>query len=126
MDTVLNDGRMAGYGVYDLWEFFEYGERVSCRNLRVFLHFLASSGTRRVEVTGVLEEFGAAFRVEGPIGDDGMTGLLEYQLTPDETRSFGPEEAEILHAAISRGELPEEYGTPEKVARVLGLRRELA
>lgn len=125
MDTILNEGKVAEYGAYDLWEFFEYGERVSCKTPGVFLHFLASSGTRKVEVTGVLEDFGAAFRVEGPIGDYGIPGLLEYQLTPDEARGFCPEEASILLEAISRGDLPEGYGTPEKVARVLGLRREL-
>ena len=127
MGTVLDSNRVsAEYGAYNLWEFFEYGERVSCRNPRVFLHFLASSGSRGVEVTGVLEDFGAAFRVSGPIGDDGTQGLLEYQLTIGEARSFDAEETEILLSAVARHELPEKAGTCEKVARVLGLRKQLA
>lgn len=125
--TVLDSNKASvEYGAYNLWELFEYGERVPCKNPRVFLHFLASSGSRRVEVTSVLADFGAAFKVSGPIGDDGTQGLLEYQLTLGEARCFGAEETEILLSAIARDELPERAGTAESVARVLALRRQLA
>ena len=127
VDTVLDSNKASvEYGAYNLWEFFEYGERVSCKNLRVFLHFLVSSGSRRVEVTSVLEEFGVAFRIQGPTGDDGTPGLLEYQLTLGEARSFGAEETEVLLSAIARDESPERAETAENVARVLGLRKQLA
>lgn len=126
METTLSGGRATVHGGYNLWELYEYGERVSCRNPSVFLHFLASAGTRRVEVTGVMDGCGVSFRVEGPIGDDGRPGLLEYQLTGTEASSFTPAEVEVLLAAILRYELPERSGAAESVVRALGLERETA
>lgn len=102
MDTARSTQLVAGYGAYDLWELFEYGERVSCRNPRVFLHFLASAGTRRLSLQSVVDGCGASFRLEGPVGDDGVTGLLEYQLTAGETReSLGDDERGLLVSLIA-------------------------
>lgn len=126
METTLSGGRATVHGGYDLWELFEYGERVSCKNPYVFLHFLASGGTRRVEVTGVMDGCGVSFRVQGPIGDDGRPGLLEYQLTGTEASSFTPAEVEVLLGEVSRHELPERSGAAESVARALGLSRDTA
>lgn len=124
MNTARSTGLVAGYGVYDLWELFEYGERAVCKNPRVFLHFLASAGTRGVCVESIVEGCGASFRVEGPIGDGGVAGLLEYQLTADETReSFGEEERDLLLSLIEiHGDRPEPGGAASsRVARALGI-----
>lgn len=124
MDTAQSTGLVAGYGVYDLWELFEYGERAVCKNPRVFLHFLASAGTRRLSVESIVEGCGASFRLEGPVGDDGVTGLLEYQLTAGEAReSFGEEERDLLVSLIAiHGDRPEPGGAvSSRVARALGV-----
>lgn len=124
MGTVRSLELKAGYGAYDLWELFEYGERVSCRNPRVFLHFLASSGTRRASVESVVEGCGVSFRVEGPIGDDGVAGLLEYQLTTSEARgNFNEDELDLLISMIAiHGDRPEPGGAVSpRVARALGV-----
>ena len=124
MGTVRSLDLIAGYGAYDLWELFEYGERVSCGNPRVFLHFLASPGTRGASVGSVVEGCGVSFRVEGPIGDDGEAGLLEYQLTAGEARdSFAEEELDLLISLIAiHGDRPEPGGAVSaRVARALGV-----
>lgn len=124
METARSPRLATGYGDHDLWELFEYGERVSCSNPRVFLHFLASSGTRRLSVESLVEGCGAAFRVEGPVGDDGVAGLLEYRLTVGEAQeSFGQEEQALLLTLIAiHGDRPEPGGAiSPAVAGVFGL-----
>lgn len=123
METARSIGVTTEYGAHDLWELFEYGERVACKNPRIFLHFLASAGTRRLSVESIVEGCGASFRVEGPIGDDGVAGLLEYQLTVGETQSFGDEERELLISMISiHGDRPEPGGAVSpRVAHALGV-----
>lgn len=124
MGTARSAGLVAGYGARDLWELFDYGERVVCRNPRVFLHFLASAGTRRLHAESIVDGCGVSFRVEGPIGDDGVAGLLEYQLTAGEAREgFGEEERELLLALIAiHGDRPEPGGAiSSRIARALGV-----
>lgn len=124
METARSTQPVTGYGAHDLWELFEYGECVPCNNPRVFLHFLASAGTRRLSAESIVEGCGVAFNVEGPVGDDGVTGLLEYQLTVGEVReSFGDEERDLLSALIAvHGDRPEPGGAiSPRVAHALGL-----
>lgn len=124
MGTARSAELAAGYGAYDLWEFFEYGDRAVCKNPQVFLHFLASAGTRRLFVDSLVEGCGVSFRVEGPIGDDGVAGTLEYQLTAGDAReSFGEAERELLFSLIAiHGDRPEPGGAvSSRVAAALGV-----
>lgn len=88
---------------YDLWEFWDYGERIECTNPRTLLHFLSSAGTQTVKVTGVIEGIGATFELAGPVDDAGEQSLLVCCLDTAEARAELDEaEAVLMVRAVTR------------------------
>lgn len=65
-----------GYGHYDLWDFYDldYGRRLPCGNIGTFLHYLASPGTRTVDLGASSVTSGTAtLYLTGPRAGDGLT-----------------------------------------------------
>jgi hypothetical protein len=75
------------YGSTDLWSFdlLEVGRPLPCGNIRTFLHYLCSSGTRSASIATYSDASGAVEVVlRGPCADDGEFLSISYQLTREE------------------------------------------
>jgi hypothetical protein len=74
------------YGNTDLWSFdlLEVGRPLPCNNLRTFLHYLCSSGTRVGSIGTYSDDAGSGAAVEvvlkGPRADDGEILSVTYRL----------------------------------------------
>lgn len=118
------------YGQYDLWDFYDldYGRRLPCGNIGTFLHYLASSGTRTVDLGASSVTSGTAtLYLTGPRADDGRSLTVRYQLTKAEVQDVLEEwehhllsDAVKKHYPTSRDPL---HSTPKVIACVLGLTR---
>jgi hypothetical protein len=65
-----------GNGHYDLWDFYDldYGRRLPCGNIGTFLHYLASPGTRTVDLgVSSVTSGTATLYLTGPRAGDGLT-----------------------------------------------------
>jgi hypothetical protein len=76
------------YGTTDLWSFdlLEAGRPLPCNNLRTFLHYLCSSGTRVAAIGTYNDKPSAAIEVDliGPRADDGEFLSISYRLRREE------------------------------------------
>ncbi len=86
------EGDPKAYGSVDLWSFdlLEVGRPLPCGNVRTFLHYLCSGGTRVASI-GTYSDPSDALKVVlwGPRADDGQFLSISYQLTWEEIHGDG-------------------------------------
>ena len=86
------EGDPKAYGSVDLWSFdlLEVGRPLSCGNVRTFLHYLCSGGTRVASIATYSDASGALKVVlRGPRADDGQFLSVPYRLTREEIHGDG-------------------------------------
>ena len=86
------EGVAKAYGSVDLWSFdlLEVGRPLPCTNVRTFLHYLCSGGTRVVSISTYSDPSGVVKVVLwGPLADDGEFLSISYQLTREEIHGDG-------------------------------------
>src|SRR4051812_6078322 len=81
------------YESVDLWglDLLEVGRPLPCSNLRTFLHYLCSKGTRVAQISTHSDDPGVAVKVIlwGPRADDGEFLSVPYRLTREEIHGDG-------------------------------------
>lgn len=86
------EGDPKAYGSVDLWSFdlLAVGRSLPCANVRTFLHYLCSKGTRvaSIETYGALGDT-AEIVLWGPRADDGEFLSVSYQLRREEIHGDG-------------------------------------
>jgi hypothetical protein len=86
------EGVPKAYGSVDLWSFdlLEVGSPLPCGNVRTFLHYLCSGGTRVASISTYSDPTAAVKVVLwGPRADDGEFLSISYQLTREEIHGDG-------------------------------------
>ncbi len=86
------EGVPNAYGNVDLWSFdlLEVGRPLPCTNVRTFLHYLCSGGTRVASISAYSDPSGAVKVVLwGPRADDGKFLSISYRLTQEEIHGDG-------------------------------------
>lgn len=81
-DTIAGDPHLA-YGETDLWDLWllDEGERVQCRETRLFLHYLHSASTKSVGLYSSDSGRGSVgIKLVGPVADDGEKHALDFRL----------------------------------------------
>ena len=99
---VVEKGVPKAYGSTDLWSFdlLEVGRRLPCANIRTFLHYLCSEGTRVAHIATHSDPNGAVKVVLwGPRADDGEFLSISYQLAREEIHGDG-----ALHEGLEEWE----------------------
>ena len=88
----IMEGDPKAYGSVDLWSFdlLEVGRPLPCGNVRTFLHYLCSGGTRVASI-GTYSDPSGALKVVlwGPRADDGQFLSVPYRLTREEIHGDG-------------------------------------
>ena len=85
-------GDPKAYGSVDLWSFdlLKVGRPLPCGNIRTFLHYLCSAGTRVASIPTYTDPSDAVKIVLwGPRADDGMFLSISYRLTQEEIHGDG-------------------------------------
>ena len=89
-------GDPKAYGSTDLWSFdlLEVGGPLPCNNIRTFLHYLCSRGTRVASITPYTDASSSnrpALEVvlRGPRADDGEVLSISYRLRREEIHGDG-------------------------------------
>jgi hypothetical protein len=87
------EGDPKAYGSTDLWSFdlLEVGRPLPCSNIRTFLHYLCSRGTRRASIAPDTYDPSPAVEVilRGTRADDGECLSLSYRLRREEIQGHG-------------------------------------
>ena len=88
------EGDPKAYGTTDLWSFdlLEVGAPLPCNNIRTFLHYLCSSGTRVGSIAPYADcSSSPAVEVvlKGPRADDGELLSVSYRLRREEIHGDG-------------------------------------
>jgi hypothetical protein len=86
------EGDPKAYGSVDLWSFdlVEVGRPLPCGNVRTFLHYLCSGGTRVVSIGTYSDPSGAVKVVLwGPRAEDGQFLSVPYLLRREEIHGDG-------------------------------------
>jgi hypothetical protein len=83
------------YGTTNLWSFdlLEVGGPLPCNNIRTFLHYLCSRGTRVASILPYTDDTSSSPTVEvalrGPRADDGEVLSVSYRLRREEIHGDG-------------------------------------
>jgi hypothetical protein len=89
------EGDPKAYGSTDLWSFdlLEVGRPLPCGNVRTFLHYLCSRGTREASIGTSSDAGSSSPAVEvilrGPLADDGEVLSVSYGLRREEIHGDG-------------------------------------